>query len=237
MSPLFIATMSEALMDLSEFEFINEVFFAERVEPRQLDRLLSDGWRHFGKQFFRYNVGIFKDELRLVMPMRVALDRFALSKSQKRVKRKNTDLEVRIRDVSVTDEMHELFERHAVRFERGRPESVFSFIDRESSSVPCKTVEVGLYDSGSLAAVSFLDIGERSVSSIYAMFDPEYEKRSLGIMTMLLEIEYAIEAGKEFYYQGYAYSGSSFYDYKKRFTGSEVFDWQGRWVRFERFPM
>ena len=47
---------------------------------------------------------------------------------------------------------------------------------------------------------------------------------------MLKEIQFAIETGKKFYYQGYSYEGNSFYDYKKRFRGSEAFDWTGNWA-------
>ena len=64
------------------------------------------------------------------------------------------------------------------------------------------------------------------------MFEPSEEKRSLGILTMLLEIRYALERGKKFYYSGYAYEGSSFYDYKKRFSALESFDWNGGWEKF-----
>ena len=53
---------------------------------------------------------------------------------------------------------------------------------------------------------------------------------------MLKEIEFAIENGKEFYYQGYAYEGESFYDYKKRFRGTEFFGWDGNWVTLSEPP-
>ena len=65
------------------------------------------------------------------------------------------------------------------------------------------------------------------------MFDPACSQRSLGIFTLLLELEYAIRNKKKFYYLGYAYEGASFYDYKKRFKGTEVFDWKGRWEKYE----
>jgi arginine-tRNA-protein transferase len=65
------------------------------------------------------------------------------------------------------------------------------------------------------------------------MFDPDESERGLGIFTMLKEIEHAIDTGRSFYYQGYAYAGESFYDYKKRFRGTEVFDWKEGWETFE----
>ena len=73
-------------------------------------------------------------------------------------------------------------------------------------------------------------MGLATTSGIYAIFDPDEQKRRLGIFTMLKEIEHSIETGREFYYQGYAYEGESFYDYKKRFSALERFDWGGNWL-------
>ena len=61
------------------------------------------------------------------------------------------------------------------------------------------------------------------------MFDPAFAHRSLGIFTMLKEIAFAMENGKEFYYQGYSYEGPSFYDYKNVFAGLRAYDWNGNW--------
>ncbi|NNE66608.1 MAG: arginine-tRNA-protein transferase [Pyrinomonadaceae bacterium] len=216
-------------MNLSKFDLINEVFFAEEVTPLQLDFLLAEGWRHFGQHFFRYNVGFYKNGLRYVMPLRVRTADFVLSGSQKRVVRKNKDTKCIIRPVEFDDVKHELFRVHAERFTHGKPENLYSFLDEKAATVPCCTYEFCVFVEDRLAAVSYLDIGDKSVSSIYAMFDPVHSKRSLGIYTMLLELQYAQEQDKEFYYQGYAYEGESFYDYKKRLAATEVYDWHGRW--------
>ena len=66
------------------------------------------------------------------------------------------------------------------------------------------------------------------------MFEPVTKDRSLGIFTMLKEIEYSIQTGCEYYYQGYAYEGESFYDYKKRFASTYVFDWNDKWLELSR---
>jgi leucyl-tRNA---protein transferase len=99
--------------------------------------------------------------------------------------------------------------------------------------MPCESVEMTVCVDGRLVAVSYFDIGQKSVSAIYAMFDPDLASRSLGIFTMLREIEFAAESGVELYYQGYSYEGQSFYDYKKRFRGTECFDWKGNWASLE----
>lgn len=209
--------------------YINEVFESPCVTRCQLDLLLAEGWRHFGCYFFRYSLGLHESEIRLVIPLRIRLSNFSLSKSQRRVLRRNDDLRTEIRPVEITNEVHELFERHKQRFKFGVPESIYDFLSEDPAHVPGETLEVNVKLDGRLAAVSYFDVGEKALSAIYAMFDPDLSHRGLGIFTMLKEIEFAIASGKELYYQGYSYEGHSFYDYKKRFRGTEAFDWRGKW--------
>ena len=68
------------------------------------------------------------------------------------------------------------------------------------------------------------------------MFDPELAGRRLGIFTILKEIEFARETGRQFYYLGYCYEGNSFYDYKKQFRGTESYDWKAGWKTFVPMP-
>jgi arginine-tRNA-protein transferase len=213
--------------------FINEEFYAEAVTPGQLDMLLADAWRHFGAHFFRYSLGVYRNEIRRVMPLRIRLADFTLSKSQRRVLRKNKDLRVEIRPIAITHESEALFHRHKQRFDHGIPKSIYDFLSYDPATVPCDGRELAVYRDDKLVAVSYFDVGSTCISGIYAIFDPDESSRGLGIYTMLKEIEYAIETGHTLYYQGYAYEGESFYDYKKRFTALERFDWKGCWVEMD----
>jgi leucyl-tRNA---protein transferase len=211
-----------------DFKFINEEFHAATVSPAQLDLLLANGWRHFGNYFFRYNLGIYEDQLRHVLPLRVQLSQFSFSKSQRRVLRQNADLSVDIGTADITDEIHELFDRHKQRFKSGVPHSIFDFISTQRSEpIECGQLTVRL--NGRIVAASFFDEGDASLSSIYALFDPAEIRRSLGIFTMLKEIEHARDRSRRFYYHGYAYDGESYYDYKKRLAAIEAFDWHASW--------
>lgn len=221
-------------MILDRVEPINEEFYADAITPGQLDLLLADAWRHFGTHFFRYNLGIYHDEIRRVIPLRIRLADFQSSKSQRRNLRNNSDLRVEIRPIKITPESEDLFQRHKQRFDHGLPTSIYDFLSIEPASIPCEAREVAVYDNDRLVAVSYFDLGLTTTSGIYAAFDPEMRKRGLGIFTMLKEIEFSINAGKDFYYQGYAYEGESFYDYKKRFAATEEFDWNGSWGRSDK---
>ncbi len=220
---------------LSEgFSFINESFEASEVSPGEMDQLLSEGWRHFGKRFFRYNLAPSKFEIRFVLPLRIRLNNFEFSKSQRRILLKNSDLDTVIRPIEINNEKIEMFELHKKRFKEFTPVSIYDFFDKDAAHIPCESYELCVYDSDqNLLAVSFFDKNSDSISSTYAMFDPSHASRSLGILTMLKEIENAIDQGKRLYYHGYAYAGESFYDYKKRFAALETYDWKGNWIEFE----
>jgi leucyl-tRNA---protein transferase len=213
--------------------FINEEFYETKVSPQEMDALWASGWRHFGTHFFRYNFGYYEYEIRRVLPLRIRLENFSFSKSQRRVFKRNQDLQIVIRPIEITTEKELLFEFHRQRFKRDAPVSLYDFLSYDAARVPCEALEIAVYREKELLAASFFDIGERAVSSVYAMFSPTETARSLGIFTLLLEIEWARENKKDFLYQGYAYEGNSFYDYKKRFRALERFDWKGNWEDFE----
>ncbi len=216
----------------SNFSLINEAFETNDISPFEMDFLLAEGWRNFGTYFFRHNVGVFRGEYRKVLPLRIRLADFTLSKTQRRNLKRNEDLQIIIRPILIDEEKEQLFHRHKSRFEEYPPESIYVFLSHQPATVPSDAFELCCYENEKLLAVSFFNEGHDSVSGIYAMFEPTETKRGLGILTMLLEIKYAQENGKNFYYQGYAYEGESFYDYKKRFRALEMYDWQGNWVDF-----
>lgn len=216
----------------TDLVLINEAFIAERVSPASLDELLADGWRHFGTRFQRYNLNLYEGGVRRVIPLRIRLSDFRLSKSQRRVLRRNADLETEIRPIEITGDTHELFAWHKRRFRSDVPESVYTFLSDDPANVPTPGLEVRVRRGSQLLAASFFDVGRTSISSVYGIHFPLETSRSLGVFTMLKEIEFAIETGRQFYYHGYCFEGPSFYDYKKRFVGLEAFDWKGNWTGF-----
>ncbi len=219
--------------DISVF-FINEEFVAPHVSGRQLDRLLAEGWRHFGPRFFRYSLAVHANEIRRVVPLRIRLSEFRRSQSQAKVAKKNRDVEFEVGPARVTAEVEELFIRHRTRFRQHPPDSIYTFLSPDPDAEPCEVRQLSIRSSGRLIAASFFDVAENSSSGIYAVFDPCESARSLGIFTLLAEIELAAEEGKEFYYLGYCYNGNSFYDYKKQFYATEAYDWEGNWHAVER---
>jgi arginyl-tRNA--protein-N-Asp/Glu arginylyltransferase len=204
----------------------DEGFFSWRVSPGEMDRLWSEGWRHFGPMFYRYSRAHHDGRLMDVRPLRVSLDRFRLSRSQRRVLARNRDLTVRVRPTLIDETRRVLFDSHKKRFAENVPEALEDFLGPDPARGPCLSLELGVYRGPRLVAASYFDVGHNAVSSVYAFFDLEESRRSPGILTMLHEITWARDRGCRFYYPGYAYAQPSHYDYKKQFAGIEWFDWQ-----------
>lgn len=201
-----------------------------------MDALWADGWRHFGVLFFRYRETDLGGGVCTVLPLRVDLERCAPSRSQRRVLARNRDLRVTVRESFVDGEKLALFARHRRRFTSNVPGSLTDFLSHDPANVPCRAVEVCAYAGRRLVAASFLDLGRRSTSAVYAMFEPDESRRSLGVFTMLSAINFTRETGRRHYYPGYACREPSAYDYKKNFAGLEAYDWRGGW-RAVRDPL
>ena len=142
--------------------------------------------------------------------------------------------EISVRRTRLDETRRTLFNRHKQRFTENVPDSLEDFLGADSSSGPCVNVEVAVQRGSRLLAASYLDLGHAAVSSIYGFFDPDESARSLGIFTMLVEIEFACQRGCRHYYPGYAYLQPSHYDYKKQFHGLEAFDWKA-WAPMPRW--
>ncbi|GAB4395501.1 MAG: hypothetical protein OHK0053_03910 [Microscillaceae bacterium] len=208
-----------------------------KVNPAQLDALLADGWRHFGTFFFRDTLSWNGDTLSTIIPLRINLAKFYLSKSQRKLLRRTQKSQVIFRDAFIDAEKEAIFHKHCQRFKSNVPNSLCDFLHPQPAFVPCHTMECCLYDEqGRLYAVSFLDVAQQSTSSIYAMFDPEYSPLSPGLHTLLEEIRFAQSLQKQYLYTGYAFWESSNYDYKKKFAGTEYYDWQGQWQELDNAP-
>lgn len=236
-------------------------FTADAVSAEELDALWADGWRHFGRYFFRTmldilddagasmqthadSTGIVKQEHQApaiveIIPLRINIQHFQLSKSQRRTERANADVQVIIEPVCIRDEHERLFELHARRFRSNAPDSLYTFLYDMYASKPCTTLQCCVVKHKQLIAASFFDVGALGISSIYAMFDPSEQKRRLGVFTLLQEVGFARQTRKHYVYLGYAHAPAleqSIYAYKWQFRGLEAFDWH-RWHSVDHSPV
>jgi leucyl-tRNA---protein transferase len=204
---------------------ISDYFTMDSMSLTEWELLLALGWRHNGMLFFRTSHDTDGDNNKLdVLPIRYQLNQYEMSKSQRKIWRKNQDLSYRLSPLSIRDDIHFMFDQHKERFSYNVPLSIYDFVSAVPNA-PFPTYQFEIYKHDKLIACTFVDIMRGCLSSTYAMFDPEESKRSLGVFTMLLEMAYGVAYKKAFHYPGYAYLQPSHMDYKKQFAGSEYYDW------------
>jgi leucyl-tRNA---protein transferase len=209
-----------------------ENFLCLNALPAEMDRLWAEGWRHFGIFFFRYRASSHHRKRFNVLPLRIDLERFNVTRSQKRVLKTNQDTKIVIEQSSTDEAKEVLFAKHRLRFAENIPSSLDDFLSPAPATIPCTNMELCVYLRDKLVGVTFLDLGKTATSAVYAIFEPEERKRSLGILMMLHSVHYSRRQGYRYYYPGYAYREPSAYDYKKRFNGLEYLEWDSGWNPF-----
>jgi arginine-tRNA-protein transferase len=221
-------------------DIIDESVEMQTLTPPEFDAYMAEGWRLLGHSIVRHNFSVCRGKMCRTTPLRIRLEGFEFSKSQRRLLRRAAELNVIFGAIELTQAKIELFKLHAAsRFEERRPESIASFLNPNSHREPVMGMEFFVsHPEGTPLACSFFYVGEASVSGTYCFFDPNVRRFSLGALTMLLEIAKAKELEKKYYYHGYVYDVPSQFDYKLNFNNLESLDWKtGEWSSLKRQPV
>lgn len=202
-----------------------EYFLARDLDRGEVSVLLAAGWRKFGLYFFRPAC----PGCRQCIPIRVDVNAFQPSRSQRRLLRRGAELTARFRPPSPAPDLFRIYRAHAAaRFGSGADYEEFLLLFFLPS---CPGLQSEIYQGDELVAAGFLDRGNDSLSSIYFCFDPAYSRFRPGVLGALLEIEKARQLGLAWYYLGYYVPGSPRMTYKDHFRPRQHYDWQrGEWL-------
>lgn len=196
------------------------------------DSLSRQGFRRSQNVLYRPSCA----ECSACLSARIDVSRFRLTKSQKRVLRRNGDLLRHTSSPWATEDQYDLFRRYldARHADGGMADmDTFEFAAMiEETPVRSRLVEYACKETRGLTAVSLTDILQDGVSMVYSFFDPTEVKRSLGTYMILDHIAIAREAGLPYVYLGYWVPGSQKMGYKARFSGLEVYR-GGRWQKVD----
>lgn len=197
------------------------------LTPRQLDVLLEEGDQRVGGTVFRTECPFCT----ACEPVRIDIAGFSPSRSQRRVLRRNADLVVEHGAPSLSRRRVALWNRHrrvrGLMTEHSRRDPVGYQEWLVDTCAP--TTEVRYLLDGRLVAVSLLDLGETSANSAYHYFDPTHGDRSLGVFSVLHEIEHCRALGMRWYYLGLWVEDCGALKYKSGYHPHERLI-RGRWV-------
>ena len=198
------------------------------VDPKaQLDGIIYSelselGFRRSGSHVYRPHC----QSCEACIPLRVPVENFKASKSQRRCMNTNRDLTAIEKDSIATNEHYDLYERYIV----GRHSDGDMYPPSRKQYDDFLTSEWGVTKyiefrnaENTLIAVSVLDVLEQGLSAIYFFFDPEEEKRGLGNYNILHLIHAAKERGLPYLFLGYWIKDCAKMSYKTKYRPFQVF--------------
>lgn len=197
-----------------------EYFFATNFSREEFNVFLAAGWRRFGYFFFRPSCSPCRE----CRPIRVLVDRFQPTKSQRRVIRKNQSTEVVYRGLKYSDEIYEIYKEHSRdRFNQDSTKEHFmqSFY---SDAVPALQTEY--FRDKQLVGLGFLDLASEALSSVYFIYKSAFQHLSPGNYGVIREIELAGSLELKYYYLGYYIRNNHSMAYKNRFQPYELYNWE-----------
>lgn len=192
------------------------------VYDRDLYSELSEhGFRRSGNYLYRPHCRTCA----ACIPVRIPVQRFRLSRKQKRVLKANRDLQVIQMPGQFKQEHYELYESYIkTRHHDGdmyppSPEQYESFL---LSDWGC-TVFFEFRQNGRLLAVAVSDVMHNGLSAVYTFYDVNETRRSLGVLAVIWQIQHAIELELPAVYLGYWIKECQKMAYKTEYRPLEVF--------------
>lgn len=197
------------------------------LPPSLYQGLMDRRFRRSGRVVYRPSC----EHCALCVPIRLHVESFVPSTSQRRALEKNLDVEVSFSPPVLSEEKQELYrryqaERHGKSSDDAPGEDE---LHRFLYDSPTTTIEGEYRVDGRLVGVSICDVTDEALSAVYFYYDPAEHKRSLGVFSALKELEQALQFGCEYYYLGYWIEGCRKMDYKAAFAAHELLI-DGQWV-------
>lgn len=206
----------------------------EQLSYEELDDYLEQGWFRIGQTLMTCRIVLFDGVLRTALWTRLPLRGHRFRKSSRKLlnrTRRNFHIDV-LEDVVLDRRREALYQRYrqVARGERSPTLEDFLYGDGEERAL-FDTREIDVWDGDRLVAFSWFDVGGSASQSLMGVYDPDYAQHSLGYTTMLLEVDYSIDLGMDYFYPGYVLPGEPAMDYKLRvgpveFHDPDVLEWR-----------
>lgn len=205
---------------------------SHRIDVVTLSELSRTGFRRSGDFVYRPECHL----CRQCLSCRVPVHEFSMNSSQKKAWKRNQDLTVRITaPEDATDTHYALYERYInERHADGDmyPPSRDQF-EKFLLQSCTNSFFLELWQDDQLISVSTCDLLDDGISAVYTFFDPDMNRRSLGVFAILKQIEHAKSLGLPFIYLGYWVPHSNKMNYKSQYLPLELLI-DGQWRRLNR---
>lgn len=192
--------------------------------------LAQQGFRRSGRYLYRPECS----GCGACIAARVDVREFLADRSQRRNLRDNAGLEVTVQQPWCDDDLLDLYNRYQSRRHPGGQMLAASRREFEdfllSAWSESRYLEIRF--GAELLGVSVFDQLADGLSAVYTFYDPDAEKRGVGVFAILKLIELAASENLPWLYLGYWLPEHPKMDYKRRFKPLEIL-MGGRWLRLQ----
>ncbi len=208
------------------------VFYQALFSPlsdRVMELFLASGYRRNGNCLYTMHC----PDCTACIPIRLHPMEMRLNRNQRRVLKKNQDIEVEFAPVEASAESVKLCEKFlSNRFPQknndGKSYYEGFFLNRIISGM-----EIRYCLNGRLVGTGIVDIGQNWMNGVYFYFDPVESSRSLGTFNILTMIETCLKMDVSYLYLGYYIEEVAAMSYKDRFNPHYLYR-DNCWQRVER---
>ena len=197
----------------------NEGFVTSgKVDGRFYHDLMNRGFRRSGAFFYR-PVCTACNACRSI---RIPVASFAASKSQRRCQRHNSDIQVHVVTPSLSNEKWRLFQTYLARQHDRSMGDTREDLQRFLYDSPTDSLEFEYRLDGQLIGFGIGDVCDKSLSTVYFVFDPDHADRGLGTFSILWEIDYCRHNKIPYHYLGFTVTDCAKMNYKTNFRPHEI---------------
>ena len=204
---------------------------SQPMDTQVYAELSALGFRRSGDHLYRPHC----QNCNACIPARIPAELFSANRQQRRIVKRNLDLDVHQVIPAFTDEYYELYVRYIEQ--RHADGDMFPPSREQFSTFLVRDLPFSCFYefrlAGQLLAIAVTDLLPNGLSAVYTFYDPDAAARGLGTFMILDHVRRAKQLGLPYVYLGYWVEGSRKMDYKRRFLPQEHLGPDG-WIRHVR---
>lgn len=181
--------------------------------------LMSQGFRRSGNEIYRPHC----ESCNACQSLRVLINDFTLSKSQRRLLKRNQHFITQLSD-QAKDCYYPLYERYINTLHQDG--SMFPATLEQYNSFMSNTITeqhyLEIWHEKTLISVAVMDDLPDALSAVYTFYDPEYRKYALGVYSIIKQIELAKKLQRDYLYLGYQIDDCQKMNYKNKYKPYQI---------------
>lgn len=181
--------------------------------------LMQQGFRRSGDDIYRPHCVACQ----ACKSLRVLVQEFIPSKSQKRIFKRNQHFKVLL-SRTIKASYYPLYERYINTVHHDG--SMFPASEEQFKSFTQNNITeqcyIEIWHNDILISVAVTDDIPNALSAVYTFYDPNYKSYGLGVYSILKQIEIAAQQNRQFLYLGYQIETCSKMNYKDRYKAHQI---------------